>query len=254
MTLLVIAAAAAPGLAYAGLVALLDRSRRPLWPLWAAALLAGIGAAFAAGGVNDLLGVHLDGQGPPLLVPVLAAPVVEEIAKAAMLLAVALLVPGAVRDVPAGITTGALVGIGFAMRENVTYFTLAALAGGPEGLVRSVYLRGLLQGLNHAAFTAAAGAGLGWTAGASTTRGRRLAPLLGLAAAILLHVVWNGLVAVTITDLLCGAATPGGVCRATPEATTLFLRVPLLVGAFLGPALVTLLVIGTLARRRRHTA
>ena len=68
----------------------------------------------------------------------------------------------------------------FAVGENATYYLLAAVQGGWEGLGRSVYLRGLVQGGNHAAFTAVVGAAVGW----SMATKRWLVLPIGLGGAI----------------------------------------------------------------------
>ena len=124
-----------------------------------------------------------------------------------------------VRD---GIIYGALIGVGFVLTENLIYFAFAALQGGPSGLARSVYLRGLLAGADHAVFTATIGAGIGWAVASSSTRGRVLAPLIACLAALVLHVAWNAVASDAISRVLCGAETAGGACRPTPAARDLF--------------------------------
>ena len=53
--------------------------------------------------------------------------------------------------------------------------------------------------------------------------------------AVAAHAVWNALASVAITEALCGARTPDGPCAPAPDATTLFVTVPLLVLAAIGP-------------------
>jgi hypothetical protein len=67
----------------------------------------------------------------------------------------------------------------------------------------------------------------------------------GFLAAITQHVVWNAWASKAITDVLCGAADPGGACRAVPAPTDLFGTVPLIAAVSVAPGLV---VIGLLVR------
>jgi hypothetical protein len=143
---------------------------------------------------------------------------------------------------------GTLAGLGFAATENVGYYTLAALQGGTPGLTRALWLRGLLQGLNHAAFTATIGAAIGWAYGRGTRRPARTGiVLIGLGLAILVHAVWNAVASETITQVLCGAPTPGAACTPAPAPLDLLVTVPVVVATFVGPVVVVLLAIASRA-------
>lgn len=246
---LIAAAALLPPLGWAGLVLLLDRRRREPWaPLCASFLWGAAAAALVAGEVNDaLLATHGLGDA----VPKLLGPAVEEIAKASALLVVLAVWPGELDDPLDGIVYGALAGLGFAATENLGYYTLAALQGGAPGLTRALWLRGLLQGLNHAAFTATTGAAVGWAYGRTA---RPPAPaaavLLGLGLAVVVHAVWNAVASEAITQVLCGAPVPGAPCTPAPAPLDLLVTVPVLVAAFVGPLVLALFVIGTAPRRR----
>jgi len=184
--------------------------------------------------VNRLLLGHLADASVPLV----GAPVVEETAKALALVVVALAWRELLADVPAAVLAGAAVGVGFALTENVDYLELAAVQGGPGGLVRALYLRGLLGGLVHAVFTASAAAGL-----AARPGRRAAAATLGLLAAVVQHVVWNGVASGRITALLCNPARAGGPCRDAPDAVDLLVSVPLVVAAALGPGVAALVLL-----------
>ena len=173
--------------------------------------------------------------------PNLAAPLIEEAAKAAPLF---VLVRASSHDrVRAGVVLGALIGLGFELTENVRYLMLAAVQGGPTGLVRGVWVRSLVGGFDHAVFTASAGAGIGWASVARTARGRSLALAVGLGAAVAQHVVWNVLAAPGITGVLCNAPRPGGSCAEAPTAFGLGIEIPLIAVAELAPGVLTLLVL-----------
>ena len=252
---LLLVASAVPALCYAVLIARIDRFARQsvglqlimlLWGASAAAILATAGNDAA----QAWLGALDTAESARALTPRLVAPAIEELAKAAGLALPLLLRRDALDGVLDGIVYGALIGIGFALAENASYFVLAAVQGGETGLAQNIYLRALLGGLNHAAFTATTGAAIGW---AVRQRGARrwVAPPLGLGLAIAAHVAWNALAADTINTLTCNPSAPGGACRAPAPAAALFVAAPLVVGVCIGPVLVALAVAARLALREQ---
>ena len=251
--LVIVLAAGVPAAAYAVVIIRLDRDRRePLSALMAAFIGGALVAALAASAINDAVGAWTAGTPSDRWVAaVLAAPLLEEVAKAVVLGAVLRIWLAYFDGVLDGMVYGALVGLGFAMTENLGYFTLAAVQGGPGGLARSLYLRGVLQGLIHPVFTAAAGAGFGYARETRSAWVRRLAPVIGLGAAVVQHVVWNGVVSAEVTRLLCAAATADGRCLAVPPPVRLYAAVPAVIGAFLAPSL---LILGAMVRRRLRYA
>ena len=130
--------------------------------------------------------------------------------------------------------------------ENASYLTVAAVQGGRVGLLSGMYLRGFVEGLTHAVFTAAVGAGLGW---AGRARAAKAAPVLGFAAAVGQHVAWNAVGSRAITVALCGAAFSGAPCADRPAPEALFVTAPLITVACLGPGGVALLAVARAARR-----
>jgi len=231
----VLAGALVPGLAWA---AALHRAGpaepRAAGPGVLAFAWGAVVATWAAGWANDALGARA-GEAAGL-VPVVAAPLVEELAKATALGAVLLAWPGALRGARAGAVAGALAGAGFAMVENVGYLLLAAVAGGPAGLVRAVWVRPVAAGLVHPAFTALVGAAVG----RARRDGRWVRLAVALAAAAALHAAWNAVGSTAITTVLCNAP-PGSVrCADAPSPADLLLAVPLVTLAFLAPAALAL--------------
>jgi len=250
---LIVTAALLPPLGWAGLLLLLDRRAREPWaPLCAAFLWGAAAAALVAAEVNDaLLATH----GLGAAVPKLFGPAVEELAKASALLVVLAVWPGELNDPLDGIVYGALAGLGFAATENLGYYTVAALQGGAPGLTRALWLRGLLQGMNHAAFTATTGAAVGWAYGTGARRPARAAIVfVGLALAVLVHAVWNAVASETITQVLCGASTPGAPCTPSPAPLDILVTVPVVVATFMGPLAVVLLAIATRATKARYSS
>src|SRR4051812_18367355 len=167
-----------------------------LWGAIVAAILASLG--------NTALEGQLPRDVDTVLGPAISAPVVEEVAKGLALVIAFLASRWAGRrygvfefdGVTDGIVYGACVGIGFAFTEDLFYFFKEArLAGVGEALSVFVDRRDFFGPamLRHAIWTATFGARLRAATWSRTWRGRIGWPLLGLAAAMLMHAVNNGL-------------------------------------------------------------
>jgi RsiW-degrading membrane proteinase PrsW (M82 family) len=252
---IVLLAAVVPAVCYSGLLVLIDRyEHEPGHLLLVTFLWGAVIAAFLSFTVNDFFHIWVGGvvgeDRARSLTPVLGAPVIEEVSKAAALLILFLFWHEEFDDVLDGVVYGALVGVGFAMTENIGYFTLAAVQGGMPGLMQSIYLRSFLGGFNHAAFTAAAGAGFGYARETLSAKTRVLAPVIGVTGAMLQHIAWNAVASQMVTSVLCNQEFPDGPCQPAPSKMGLFVAIPLMVAAFIGPGGLTLLVITILALRR----
>jgi RsiW-degrading membrane proteinase PrsW (M82 family) len=239
----VVAAAVVPAAVYAAIVVLLLRPPGPPALLVALFLWGAAVAAPAAERANALLGAAALG-------PVVWGPLVEEAVKALGLVLLVALGPDSLRNVRSAVACGALVGLGFASAENIGYYLLSVVQGGTGGLARAVFVRGVLQGLNHATFTGTVGAGLALARASRGAAERAAAPALGFFIALAQHGLWNGVASTTITSLLCGETTAAGACQATPPAEALYFEVPLLSALFIGPGLAAL---AWLARKPRST-
>ena len=181
---------------YVSLALWIDRyESEPVWTLvtaftWGAvvavfisALVNTIGSLIVASLVNDEAG-NLFGA-------VISAPIVEESAKAAALFGVYFWKYDEFDGVVDGIVYASMVGLGFAMTENIQYYGSAALEGGVREGLQLFVLRGMLAPFSHPLFTSMTGIGLGL---ASQTKNRVVkffAPLCGLSLAMLLHSLWN---------------------------------------------------------------
>jgi RsiW-degrading membrane proteinase PrsW (M82 family) len=92
-----------------------------------------------------------------------------------------------------GITYAAMVGLGFAMTENIGYYINALVTpsvGGAQLLGSTFVLRGVLAPFLHPVFTSMTGIGAAY---AASHRRAGWALPLGWLAAMLLHGMWNGL-------------------------------------------------------------
>jgi RsiW-degrading membrane proteinase PrsW (M82 family) len=122
---------------------------------------------------------------------VIGAPIVEETAKGLVILGLLRLGRGELDGPIDGIVYAGAVGIGFAMTENVLYYSRVVHEAGGVGLAATFVLRGVLSPFAHPLFTSATGIGLGFAALSRRRAVRIGAPALGLLVAVLLHATWN---------------------------------------------------------------
>ena len=155
---LAIAAGAAvlPVPLYTFLVLQLDRYEHEPWQVLVAAFLWGaLVATFVAAIFNSLIGEILTALVGEALGEVLStsavAPIVEETAKGFALLLLYWVLRHEFDNVLDGIVYGSLVGIGFAMTENILYFGRMYQSEGLAGLGVLFYLRVMLGGFGIAA-------------------------------------------------------------------------------------------------------
>ena len=123
---------------------------------------------------------------------VIQAPLVEEAAKGFGILLLFWVIRGQFNGPVDGVVYAAMIAAGFAFSENVQYFGVAMLDGGITDLGVTFLLRGVISPFAHVLFTACTGLAIGFAARRAS--GSRYLGLvfLGLAAAVLLHAVWNG--------------------------------------------------------------
>jgi len=125
---------------------------------------------------------------------VVGAPLIEETIKGAVLV---VLVRRRLIDSPIdGAVYAVAVAAGFAVAEDILYFTTAAAEGGLDGLLAIFVVRGLLTPFAHPLFSISMGIAAGWIVV------RRPAPAVawgvGTAAwgtSVILHALWNGTLA-----------------------------------------------------------
>ena len=203
-----VVAAGVPMVSYLLLMRWLDRyEREPLGLVIAAFAWGGVGAVLLSV-IGSLIlslpiGIAADEKTAMFLSVSIVAPLVEEPAKALILL---LLYRSRQFDnATDGFVYGAAAGLGFGMSENFLYFASTASQGVGAWFV-VVIMRTLFTGLMHACATSMVGAALGW-AKFSTSPLRKLALPLSLLAAMAMHALWNGL-AMAPMVFEAGAALP----------------------------------------------
>nr|WP_277818621.1 PrsW family intramembrane metalloprotease [Cellulosimicrobium arenosum] len=117
------------------------------------------------------------------------APVVEELLKGAVLFGMLWFRRHEINGWTDGVIYAAMVALGFAAVENITYFVAASYTG---TLTSTFVLRALISPLLHPLCTALTGIGVASAAMSPPGPRRVLAPLGGLLAAMALHALWNG--------------------------------------------------------------
>ncbi|HEU5161070.1 MAG TPA: PrsW family intramembrane metalloprotease [Streptosporangiaceae bacterium] len=119
------------------------------------------------------------------------APLVEETLKGSVLFGLLWFRRTELDGLTDGIVYAAMVALGFAMMENITYYIRAFDQGGAAQLQTVFIMRGVISPLGHPLFTSMTGIGVAY---AATHRGpgRSVAPFVGLFCAMLLHGLWNG--------------------------------------------------------------
>ncbi|MFF4417953.1 PrsW family intramembrane metalloprotease [Streptosporangium sp. NPDC001559] len=159
----------------------------------------GAGVAVLVAGVVNSLGliyiestVQLGYDSARNIAATFGAPVVEETMKGLVLLGL-LRFRRAELDGPTdGVIYASMVGLGFAMSENVSYYVAALHEMGARGLAVTVVLRGILSPFAHPLFTSMIGVAVAYAA-QRRGPGRIWVVAAGWAGAMLLHGIWNGL-------------------------------------------------------------
>lgn len=186
-------AATIPVPVYVTLVLWLDRYEpEPPWMLAMAFFWGALVAVFFAIIINSL-GVLVvrslsDETTASFFGMVFSAPVVEETAKALVLVVLFLWRRDEFDGVTDGIVYAAMVGLGFAMTENVKYYGEAVLEHNAIGVF---IVRGLFSPFAHPLFTGMTGIGLGLAAQSDKKFAKFAAPVVGFVTAIMFHAGWN---------------------------------------------------------------
>lgn len=158
--------------------------------LWGASV-----ACFAALVLNSvgeaLVGSSLGAGAAEIYGGSISAPVVEETAKAAAIWLLVRRRRDEIDGVLDGIVYAGMVGLGFAMTENVLYYGRGAVEEGVPGALATFAIRGVMSPFAHPVFTAATGIGIGLAVRSRRRSVHVLAPATGLAFAMGLHALWN---------------------------------------------------------------
>ena len=183
---------------YLVLVLWIDRyEAEPAWMLATAFFWGALVAVFFAFLINTASDIAVQvmtnsAQAGHTFGAVVSAPIVEETAKALILFIFFFAKKDEFDGVIDGIVYAAMVGLGFAMTENIQYYGKAVMQGGGGGLTFVFILRGFLAPFSHPMFTSLTGIGLGLARQSRNTAIKWIAPPFGLLAAMSMHSIWNG--------------------------------------------------------------
>ncbi len=166
--------------------------KEPRWLLGAAFMWGATGAVFFSFIFNSINGAVFGAMGGQAAAelggPVISAPFVEELAKGVALFLFYFWKKDEFDNVVDGVIYAAMVGLGFAMTENVSYYGASV---GNEGFGGTLFVRGVLAPFSHPLFTAMTGIGLGIARETLKKPLQMAAPVLGLSLAMGLHALWN---------------------------------------------------------------
>lgn len=182
---------------YISLILWLDRyESEPLWLLslvffWGATVAVFIAFVVNTAGAIIVYQATGDEVTAELYGAVISAPLFEELAKGMVLFIVFFWKKDEFDGILDGIVYASMVGLGFAMTENIQYYGNAALQGGLEGSSQLFILRGAIAPFSHPLFTSMTGIGLGWARQSHNKAIKFLMPIIGLGLAMMLHALWN---------------------------------------------------------------
>ena len=185
--------AALPVPIYVMLALWIDRfESEPAWLLAVAFFWGALVAVFFALIINSF-GVAIVGEAfgrdaASLYGLSVSAPIVEETSKALALFVLFFWKRDEFDGVLDGIVYATMVGLGFAMTENIKYYADAVAS---ERALGTFIVRGMFSPYAHPLFTSMTGIGLGIASQSSRRAPRLIMPLVGFALAIILHSSWN---------------------------------------------------------------
>jgi RsiW-degrading membrane proteinase PrsW (M82 family) len=182
---------------YIMLLLWIDRyESEPLWMLATSFLWGALVAVFIALILNTINGAIVAAATNSAQIgenfgAVISAPIVEESAKAFILFVLFFWKKDEFDGIVDGIVYAGMVGLGFAMTENILYYG-RAVQGGAGALTFIFILRGMAAPFSHPLFTSMTGIGLGWSRQSNNGFVKIFMPVVGYMLAILLHATWNG--------------------------------------------------------------
>jgi RsiW-degrading membrane proteinase PrsW (M82 family) len=161
--------------------------------VWGAGIAALLAALINTAGLEYITQPDLGASAGQYVSATAGAPVVEETLKGLFLVWLVRRRRQELDGPTDGIVYAAMVGLGFAMTENIGYYINALVSpvqGGAQLLGYTFVLRGVLSPFLHPIFTSMTGIGAAY---AASHRHRGWALPLGWLTAMLLHAMWNGL-------------------------------------------------------------
>lgn len=185
-----------PAPVYILLALWVDRfEKEPVWMLAAAFIWGASVAIFFAYILNTGFGIIASliiGEMANTATAVFWAPMIEEFSKGLALIIFLIWQKDEFDGILDGIIYAAMVGLGFALMENIAYYGRAMAGGGLSSSLLVFVVRGIVSPFAHPLFTSMTGIGLG--AAQLARRGspaKFVLPVLGISLAMFLHFLWN---------------------------------------------------------------
>ncbi|MCA9627364.1 MAG: PrsW family intramembrane metalloprotease [Myxococcales bacterium] len=172
----------------------------PWWALAMAFLWGALAAAGFAGLINTIMGAIGEGVagkgGGDFLGAVVSAPLVEEGFKGMAVLGMFWFMRREFDGVVDGMIYGVFAALGFAMTENVLYYSTAIAKGSVTGAGMGEFtvqfvMRGILKPWGHPLYTAITGLGVGLARETTKTWVKWAAPIGCYFIAVTMHGMWN---------------------------------------------------------------
>ena len=158
--------------------------------LWGACVALSLGVTLESLG-SGIVESALGGHAGAIFDNSISPGVVEECAKAAVLVIIYRRFRGEFDGVLDGIVYATIVGLGFATTENIGYYGTALSQGHVSDAAVAFFARGICTPFMHPLLTSLTGVGLGIASRSSKRSTRAAAPLLGLFAAMVLHGLFD---------------------------------------------------------------
>jgi len=121
----------------------------------------------------------------------ISAPIIEEIVKGSFVFYLFFFQKKNFNGMEDGLIYSCIVGFGFAVSENVYYYSLAMSQASTHEVVFQFFSRGIVSSFAHPLFTSMTGIGLGMAIYFFNKWVRIFAPIVGFILAVSLHSIWN---------------------------------------------------------------
>lgn len=160
-------------------------------PKWALFGLFSFGATISFVGAlifNSLVDMAFQND---ILTISVSAPIFEELMKAIPIFLFFLIFSKYFNDTMDGIIYSAVVGIGFAMSENMLYYSNAYNTYGVDKLFSVIVSRGVATVFAHPCFTMCFGLSLAYSLKTKNKNSKIVLPIIGYIFAVIFHSMWN---------------------------------------------------------------
>jgi RsiW-degrading membrane proteinase PrsW (M82 family) len=180
---------------YLAIILFIDRYEHEPWRMLAMAFFWGALVAFSLSLIFELMlkgAIFLTfGSVSKVFTSAVSPAIVEEGAKGLALFLLFFWKKDEFDGVIDGIVYASMVGLGFAMVENISVYGSAEIKGGLASGLTLFVVRGILLAFSHPLFTSMTGIGLGLARQSRNSLIKFIVPVIGLLLAMLLHFLYD---------------------------------------------------------------